>query len=171
MSEQQTKAIDIAMNAHKGQSYGPGTPYHVHLSDVADVLREFGFGDNDDLMSAAWLHDVIEDTNETEKSLFVCGINIYTIALVDAVTDRPGRNRAERHAATLPRIARMPEAVTLKLADRIANVRACIANGDKRLEMYRKEFDRFQEALWRGYTEDNATLRMWTTLVSLMEEK
>jgi guanosine-3',5'-bis(diphosphate) 3'-pyrophosphohydrolase len=149
------KTVSLIMNAHKialaahaGQRYGK-EPYIVHLKAVDDVVCEFGQTDHSELRAAAWLHDVLEETYLAPDGLIARGIPVYVVALVDAVTDRPGEHRGERHGLTYPRIRRMPEAVLLKLADRIANVRACVASDDRRLEMYRSEQDQFQSALRR----------------------
>lgn len=139
-------ARSIALAAHTDQKYGT-EPYSVHLEAADAVLCEFGYTENEDLRAAAWLHDVLEDTSTTASDLINRGIPAYVVALVDAVTDRPGKNRAERHILTYPRIARIPDAVTLKLTDRIANVRASIKRRPDLLEMYRREHADFRDSL------------------------
>lgn len=93
-------ARHFAMGAHREQMYGD-KPYVVHLDAVADVLREVGTSDHSRLYDVAYLHDVMED----------CGITRATIArlfgdgvaeIVELVTDKPGKNRRERHEATYP---------------------------------------------------------------------
>jgi (p)ppGpp synthase/HD superfamily hydrolase len=68
---------------------------------VVNTLREFNHND-EELLAAAWLHDIIEDTSCRPLDLCIAKIPPYTIALVDAVTDRPGANRRERHVLTYP---------------------------------------------------------------------
>jgi len=138
-----TMAREFAIRAHADQKYANG-PYVAHLDAVVDVLKEFGHFDQA-LLDAAYLHDVLEDT-DTDAGDLCNWFYAETIELVVAVTDQPGRNRAERHAATYPRIAANPKAVTLKLADRIANVRASIkmvGHG----AMYGDEYPAFKAAL------------------------
>lgn len=160
-------ARDIALAAHGNQMYGSDQPYSVHLQSVVDVLKELGHGSNTELLCAAWLHDVLEDTTESPASLLESGVTPYVLALVDAVTNEPGKNRAERHAATYPRITRMPEAVTLKIADRIANIRASIESRPDLLKMYIREHKGFFNAL----TDNSAGMmnyREWTALQRLI---
>ena len=116
---------------HAGQRYGH-LPYSVHLDAVADVLREFGHGDDPSSMSAAYLHDAIEDQGVTREQIAErFGERVADI--VDAVSDPPGADRNARKAAAYPRIRELDDAVTVKLADRIANVQA----GGPLREMYR----------------------------------
>jgi (p)ppGpp synthase/HD superfamily hydrolase len=145
MSDLPTRAESIATQAHANQKYGTG-PYTDHLEAVVNVLKEFGHH-SEELLGAAWLHDVLEDTDCTPWMILSGGIPLYVLALVDAVTDRPGKNRAERHALTYPRIARIPDAVTLKLADRLANVRASAECRPDLLKMYAREQPEFIAAM------------------------
>ncbi len=54
------RAATLARLAHAGQRYN-GSPYTDHLEAVAGTLREHGV-DDPELIAAAWLHDVVEDT-------------------------------------------------------------------------------------------------------------
>ncbi len=164
----------IAESAHCNQTYGEGQPYTIHLAEVVQILREFGHGSHTELLQAGWLHDTLEDTQHTVKVLIDCGISVYAVALVDAVTNQSGKNRAERHALTYPRIARMPDAITLKLADRIANVRAATRKQSSLLDMYRKEYPGFKDALrwkyWNFFHETSGLFNeeMWAELDRLL---
>jgi hypothetical protein len=89
------------------------------------------------------------------------------------VTNEPGHNRAARHAATYPKVRSEPDAIILKLADRISNVEASLATfrddqdvqASSFFHMYRKEYPGFREAL---YTESPFTEPMWARLDSLL---
>lgn len=149
----------FAATKHGGQQYSCGLPYTHHLASVELVLRRFGYTELD-LLVAAWLHDVIEDTDCKAKEIAeMFGLDVA--ALVNAVTNEPGANRKIRHALTYPKIRAMPRAVCLKLADRIANVEA----GGRLVEMYKKEHEDFKRAL---YTPDHYDA-MWQHLDSLLE--
>lgn len=165
MSDLLSTARALATHWHANQKYG-NEPYTIHLAAVESILREFGHGDNEELLAAAWLHDIIEDT-KCPLELLAVSLPIYVLALVDAVTDRSGKNRAERHALTYPRIARILDAVTLKLADRIANVRASVERRPDLLKMYRGEYAEFQKILHAFGDQRNVS--MWVALSSLLE--
>lgn len=136
------RARELAIARHADQRYGPH-PYEYHLAAVESVLRRYHVRDAE-LLSAAWLHDVVED----------CGTGIGEIelrfgervaSLVWAVTDSPGPNRRARKAATHLKIRCTPGAAVLKAADRIAN---CEESG--KLGMYRREHPEFRRVLVAG---------------------
>ncbi len=56
------KARNLAFKLHKGQFRLGGAPYITHPEAVVDILREVGIED-ENILAAAWLHDVIEDCN------------------------------------------------------------------------------------------------------------
>lgn len=140
-----------------------GLPYTHHLAAVEAVLRRFGFSDGtgSEHLVAAWLHDVVEDTQtKTKEIVEMFGARVGE--LVEAVTNEPGENRKARNANTYPKIRQCPGATALKLADRIANVEFGGAQGN----MYKKEYEDFRRALYTpGEYED-----MWAHLDGLMKE-
>jgi (p)ppGpp synthase/HD superfamily hydrolase len=147
-------ALALARDRHRAQLYG-GKPYATHLEAAADVLRDCGYGNDPVLMSAAYLHDTIEDTPTTYGQIAErFGTRVADI--VDAVSDPPGDTREEMKAAAYPRIARLDDAVRVKLADRIANVEA----GGPKAAKYRGEQEAFRGALWKPGTAD----AMWARL-------
>lgn len=151
------RAREFAIKRHGAQKYG-GRPYADHLDDVHAVLVEFGC-DDEELLAAAYLHDVIEDAN-TFTVHIVREFNLSLGQLVWKVTNERGGNRIERHLKTYPKIRSDARAVQLKLADRIANVRRGVQGNDGLLWMYRKEYAGFKAALFR----DGEFVEMWTEL-------
>lgn len=152
-----------ATEAHKAQTYSGNQPYTKHLYAVESVLRRFSITD-EDMLCAAWLHDIVEDTPTTvEEVRDLFGDRVA--ALVYAVTNEAGANRAERHAKTYHKIQANDEALQLKLADRIANVEACIEDKDSRIKMYKKEWNEFQEKLRKPGLYEN----MWRHLEFLLD--
>jgi guanosine-3',5'-bis(diphosphate) 3'-pyrophosphohydrolase len=145
------------------QMYGV-LPYTHHLEAVERVLREVGIEDID-LLVAAWLHDVVEDTDVKLRDI-VENFGDDVAALVGAVTNEPGENRKARAALTYPKIREVgPRAIKLKLADRIANCRT----GGGSLKMYTREYHEFRRNLWeQDYAHDNQLNLMWALLDELM---
>jgi len=149
-------AVDYAIKHHGDQTYGDGVPYITHLVQVAMVLVRFGFhparGSEDEqrrarnLIIAAILHDVVEDTDVTREDVAAeFGDSIAT--LVYAVSNEPGKNRRERHAKSHGKLIEIEDGIILKLADRIANLESCHATRNKLIGMYRKEWDGFKKKL------------------------
>lgn len=137
-------------------------PYITHVAAVVAVLVEFGYGEEQNVLAAAWLHDVVEDTDVILEDLTTFGPAVLT--MVEAVTNSPGSNRADRHALTYPRIRVFQESIVVKLADRIANMRVSKEQGNVRLwKMYVDEYPYFRKML---QAPQHAT-RMWTCLDEL----
>ncbi len=55
------KAFDLAMTAHEGQKRKSGEPYIIHPILVAAITA--AFSDDETMVQAALLHDVVEDTS------------------------------------------------------------------------------------------------------------
>jgi len=111
---------------------------------------------------AGALHDVLEDgaiSYNKIKTYF----GLEVAEMVYCVTDEMGRNRAEKKRKTLPKTASNPDAVILKLADRIANIEM----GGK-VDMYQNEYDTFRDSLKQP---DQLADPMWKALDELMKYK
>ena len=63
--EQVNKAYEFANKAHSGQYRTSGDPYVSHPIAVANILSSFHM--DEDSLSAAMLHDVIEDCGIPKK--------------------------------------------------------------------------------------------------------
>lgn len=156
-------AILFAERAHGDQPYGD-LLHTAHLGSVVATLQKFGLTD-DVIVCGGWLHDTIEDTPVTYE-LIRDQFGQEVADLVFAVTNGPGRNRAEKHEKTYPKIKATPRAVYLKLADRIANVEQCWLTGDSKLFMYHREYRGFREALRDA--SDPIAKPMWDKLDKLL---
>lgn len=148
----------MAEVAHQDQKYGE-LPYTYHLAQVVEVLMRFNVTD-EDLLVAGWLHDIVEDT-PTSLIQVEMAFGRRVSDIVHRVTNEPGKNRKERHALTYPKIQASDDAITLKLADRIANVEHSVATQDAgKLKMYSKEYVGFKEKLYKPGRHDS----MWRHL-------
>lgn len=152
-------ARNLALSLHGDQKYGPA-PYSLHLDDVARVVREFGLGETFEI--AAYLHDVLEDTHATSDLLMANGVSEDVIHLIEAVTGR-GQNRKARNADAYRKLQAFPKAISLKLADRIANTRRAEVDAHDKLAMYFREYSSFRGAL----REHGGNVVMWDALDKL----
>src|SRR6478752_198757 len=114
----------IAERAHRGQVDQIGEPYIHHPQMVASLVQrlpEFGKVDEHtqlDAVVAAWLHDVIEDTDETAESLTAAGVSERAIAAVTALTRTADVAPDDYYA----NIDRRPLARLVKTADVASNL-------------------------------------------------
>lgn len=160
-------AANMARQRHHGQFYDEFEFTH-HLKAVVAEVFHWGMG-TPALLAAAWLHDIVEDTDTTLAEV-QARFGDEVAALVDAVTDSAeGKNRRERKANTYAKTAANRDAVYLKLCDRIANVRASVENrrrgqGKDLLKMYRREHPSFRSTLHEPGEYDD----MWGELDTLL---
>lgn len=160
------QVIAFVTERHAGQKYGEKDYVSSHLCEVAALVAVVARGDAD-LETAAWLHDVVEDTDTTiDEVQQIFGPPVA--CLVWAVTSAEGKNRKERNAATYPKIRELGgRAVLLKLCDRISNVEACWDSRDAKLFMYQREYRDFRHAL-RREEDGPAVLALWKRLDNLL---
>jgi guanosine-3',5'-bis(diphosphate) 3'-pyrophosphohydrolase len=118
------RAIDFAARKHRDQRRKDeeASPYINHPISVSLVLADIGGITDAEVLSAAILHDTLEDTDTTAEELEAAfGKRIRK--LVEEVTDDKRLPKAKRkdlqidHAAQLSR-----DAVLIKLGDKISNV-------------------------------------------------
>lgn len=131
------KAIQFAARKHHGhmrQETEP-LPYITHLFSVALLVAEDGA--DDDVVTAALLHDTLEDTETTRKEI-VESFNDHVAELVKSVSEikeKDGKKLdwKERKMHYLAQLEKAPEgAVLIAIADKIDNI-------ESKLEAYEKE--------------------------------
>ena len=107
--EQASRAQAIAVIAHRGQKDKLGEPYIEHVTAVAGR-----FDPLDDTLAccAAWLHDVLEDTDIAADDLVTAGIHEEVIEVVELLTRRRGTSEEYYE-----RIARNEAARQVKRSD------------------------------------------------------
>jgi (p)ppGpp synthase/HD superfamily hydrolase len=162
----QDKTQEFAIAKHGTQKYGEH-PYSYHLNYVVNILKEYGYAEDDAIISSAWLHDTIEDTDTTYE-MIVSEFKQEIADIVWAVTNEPGKNRMEKFAKTAPKIIANKKALILKLADRITNTEFNFEHDSRIYQVYRREFPQFKQLLYRE--QDIDILAMWNRLISLSQD-
>jgi (p)ppGpp synthase/HD superfamily hydrolase len=149
------KAQVYAMAAHAavGQKRKyTGEPYIVHPAEVARIVAGVP-GSTPDMVAAAWLHDVVEDTGCTFTDVHMAfGADIAALVgwLTDVSQPQDG-NRAHRKAMDREHTARAPaEAQTIKLADLISNSRSIMAHDPEFARTYLEEKRMMLAVMTRG---------------------
>ena len=134
-------AREFAKRAHGQQLYAEKYPFVDHLDLVYKTLEEFGIY-SCDVLTSAYLHDVIEDTEVTKETLGIF-FNEDIVYLVDSVTVDDDRRKSLLRIAH--RMASDPRVEALKLADRLTNVRLAVKENTERiLRFYGSEHSIFR---------------------------
>jgi GTP diphosphokinase / guanosine-3',5'-bis(diphosphate) 3'-diphosphatase len=116
-------ALLFAAHAHRDQRRkGKGEPYINHLIEVAGLLAGIGGVEDVGVLTAAVLHDVIEDTPVTASEV-EAAFGPRVRELVEAVTDDNRLPKAERKRLQVEHMRDAePEVRWIKLADHCSNV-------------------------------------------------
>lgn len=159
-----TFAREFASRAHRDQLYGE-LPYATHLEQVAQLVAplyrpmEARYRDleetsrrREQVMVIAYLHDIVEDTPVT-RDVLVALFGTYVANAVQSITDPKAHNRKERKRLLYGQLQLdqgkpwYADAVTVKVADRLANVVSSSmseSSSDWRFRMYQKEHPQFR---------------------------
>jgi (p)ppGpp synthase/HD superfamily hydrolase len=168
------EAIAYALRLHKGQDRdgGHALPYITHPVDVTIRLRYVGGVVDEELLCAAALHDVVEETGATLEDVRR-RFGTRVAELVRQVTrsepseaEREGLTKDQlwelRNATLLAEIAggMGPEAWQIKLADRLSNLsEAVMTRARDRLDRYLGQTGRILEIIPR-----DTNPRLWDAL-------
>ena len=127
-------------------------PYDVHLKDVADIVSTVT--DDEEIIAAAWLHDVVEDTPATFLDLEK-EFGPQVAQLVSEVTDVSSPvngNRATRKALDRAHLAKASwRGKTIKLSDLIDNCRDICSHDPDFAKVYLTEMSGLLEVLSDGH--------------------
>lgn len=150
---QKAQVFAIAAHAAVGQKRKyTGEPYIVHPAEVARMVAAVP-GATEDMVAAAWLHDVVEDTGVTSTDIHLnFGPEIATLVgwLTDVSRPEDG-NRARRKAIDREHTAQAPaEAQTIKLADLISNSKSIMQHDPEFAKVYLEEKRMLLEVMTRG---------------------
>ena len=142
------KAYDFAKEKHGDQLRRSGEPYIIHPVQVAYTLAELGLDES--TISAALLHDVVEDTEVTREELAKT-FSEEIAEMVDGVTKLGKLNYTSKEEEQVENYRKMFLAmgkdirvIMIKLADRLHNMRTLrfltrdrqIANARETMDLY-----------------------------------
>lgn len=135
------KAKEFSKLSHEGQvrKY-TGEPYLSHPKSVAKLVEMVG--GTEEMIAAAWLHDVVEDCDvkiETIEDEFGKIVASYVLWLSDTSKKLHG-NRAIRKSIDASVINHAPQEVkTVKVADIIDNSKSIMENDPQFAKVYLRE--------------------------------
>ena len=161
-----SQAVGFAARAHAGQvRKGTDMPYIVHPMEAAAICA--GITDDVEVIAAAVLHDVVEDTDATVaevEELF--GRRVARLVAGESEDKREGlppsetwRVRKEESLAHL-RDADDPGARMVCLGDKLSNIRAI-----------QRDLGRLGDMLWQRFNQKDPAEHAWyyRSIVDLLE--
>ena len=155
------KAYEFAKEKHGEQLRMSGEPYIVHPVQVAYILADLKLDDNS--ICAALLHDVIEDTDVTQKDL-KNEFGEEIAEMVDGVTKLSKINyqsaqeeQVENYRKMFLAMGKDIRVIMIKLADRLHNMRTLkylsrdrqIANAKETMDIYAPLANRLRDIFFK----------------------
>lgn len=124
LREDSGAALSYAVKAHKGQTRSDGSPYVKHPERVAAFVKKFKKSHNlDALISAAYLHDTVEDTDTTHEDLEKMFGGLIASMVKELTSDNDKIAKVGKDNYLADKMAKMSSwALVVKLADRLDNV-------------------------------------------------
>ena len=116
LSPHESSARRIAEAAHTGQVDRAGNSYFGHIERVAQAVKAAGGSETQ--VVAAYLHDVIEDTNTTSAELLDAGVSTAALTLTELLT----RQDEVSYEDFLQQIRSSPDALLIKQCDMADNM-------------------------------------------------
>ena len=142
------KAYNYAVEHHGDQCRKSGEPYIIHPLNVAYILADIGLDES--TISAALLHDLVEDTEVTDADLrrefgneiaeMVSGVTKLSNMLFTSIEEQ----QVEDYRKMFLAMGKDIRVILIKLADRLHNMRTLkflkrdrqIANAKETMELY-----------------------------------
>jgi len=127
-----------------------GEPYVEHCREIVEILKTVPY--TNDMLAAAWLHDVLEDT-KCDSRLIYQEFGLEVVKMVIALTDchKSIGNRAMRKGIDRRRLGRASADVqTIKLADLISNTQSIVEQHPKFAKVYLAEARMLLDVLTKG---------------------
>jgi hypothetical protein len=147
MNPKLAAAIDIAAKGHAlDQRKHDGLPYVNHIIEVLNIMI-YGEVTDSDVLIAAVLHDVLEDTDISRHEIkHRFGSDV--LALVDEVTEDKSLTHEKRKAGAIATIeSASAAALNIKLADLISNMSAIPPWNEERIASYLQHCERVLNAI------------------------
>lgn len=157
------RAVEFAALAHSGsmRKGGSNMPYIVHPMEVMVLVSQLT--DDEEVIAAAALHDVVEDTQYTLDDISKhFGERVAMLVDIESEDKREGTPKSEtwkiRKQESLQKEADAPrEAKIIMLADKLSNMRAThrdfLQNPDSVWDKFNMKDEREQEWYYRSIAE------------------
>lgn len=146
------KAEDFCKLAHVMQKRKYNfEPYWHHCREVAFLVE--AIGGTPEMVAAAWLHDTVEDTGTSMKTIvseFGHEVGILVDDLTDVSKPEDGNRAVRKEMDRAHTAAATPKAKTIKLADLISNSASINRHDPDFARVYMREKGKLLEVLGEG---------------------
>ncbi|HCN05447.1 MAG TPA: hypothetical protein DIS79_07485 [Bacteroidetes bacterium] len=120
-------AYEMSRSVHEHQRRNDGTPYFWHSSRVVKILIDEAAVFDTDVLIAALLHDVLEDSDVITKGVLEYNFGSYVAYIVETLTKDLERAKTDPDSVDLHHVRTLRQAsedcLLIKLASRLDNLR------------------------------------------------
>lgn len=149
------KAAKFAIDAHHGtERRGKAFPYVIHAMEAAEIVASIT--NDPELLAAAMLHDVVEDTDYTEEDIRrEFGDRVANLVATESVEIDPNLPEkdtwVQRKLLSINRIKEASrDAKIVALGDKLSNMRAMA-----------RDYEAIGDDLWKRFHAPDPTLHGW----------
>ncbi len=149
------RAAKFAIEAHHGtERRGKASPYIIHCMEAASIVATIS--NDPELLAAAMLHDVLEDTDVTEDELRrEFGNRVADLVVGESDPEVPGAHKPEtwqaRKQFVIERLAKEDiDGKIVAMGDKLSNMRAIA-----------RDFDEQGDELWSIFHAPDPHLHEW----------
>lgn len=161
------KAIGFATRAHAGQvRKGTSTPYILHPLEAAAICATVT--DDPEVLAAAVLHDVVEDTDATiDKIETWFGTRVATL-----VANESENKRESMPASETWRIRKEEAIEHIKSVDDPAARLVCLGDKLSNMRAIHRDYDELGNELWGRFNQKDPTQHAWyyRSLAQVLEQ-
>ena len=153
-------AFAAEKHAHHKRKGRAAEPYINHLIEVAELFAGSSPIVDVNLVIAGLLHDTIEDTGVTATELEQRFGSDVTALVLEATDDKSLPDKVRKALQVKDAPTRSPRAQTLKLADKISNLRSLLTSPPAQWSVERKrEYFEWARQVVSGFTAPNSVLK------------
>lgn len=149
------KAIQFASKAHEGACRkGTFLPYILHPLEAASIAAQIT--EDPEVIAAAALHDVVEDTSFTEKDIRILfGNRVADLVMFNTEDKRRDRPASEtwttRKQETISHLAQASnDEMIVAFADKLSNLRSMLM-----------DYVREEESFWNRFEQKDPSKHVW----------
>ena len=149
------RALEFAIKAHSGvERRGKGFPYIVHPMEAVAIVSTIT--PDQELLAAAALHDVVEDTKYTEDDIRKeFGDRIANLVASESDLVVEGKNESEswkeRKQFAIDRLAKLSrDGKIVSIGDKLSNARAML-----------RDYEEMGDELWNKFHVNDPKMHKW----------
>ena len=132
MEEWERKVFEFTQTAHAQQMDDSGENYfEAHILQVVAIIKQVT--NDKDIISGAYMHDLIEDTQVTFADIQ----KNFGIRVADLVLELTKKGKNDNYGYYFPNL-KSKEGILIRFADRLSNLSRMTAWNEKRQEQYIK---------------------------------